>query len=77
MIPQYGKLYSIKEAAVILFGEITGRDSVVRLIKGGKLKCIEFPRMGGRGKNKKRLIPEAELDRFLREHFNGSLMSVQ
>jgi hypothetical protein len=32
--------------------------------------------MGGRGKNRKRLIPEAELDRFLRENFNGFLARV-
>jgi hypothetical protein len=72
MIPQLGKLYSIKEAAVIIFGEASGRDSVVRLIKRGKLKCIEFPQMGGRGKNKKRLVPEAEIDRFFKEHFKAS-----
>lgn len=68
MIPQLGKMYSIKEAAAIL--EV-GRDSVVRLIGRGKLKCVTYPQMGGRGKNRKRLIPEAEIDRFLRENFNG------
>jgi hypothetical protein len=73
MIPQIGKMYSIKEVAVILFGEVNGRDSVVRLIKRGELRCIEFPRMGGRGKNKKRLIPERELERFIREHSSGFL----
>ena len=66
MIPQLGKLYSVKEAAAIL--EV-GRDSVVRLIRRGKLRCITFPQMGGRGKNAKRMIPEAELDRFCREHY--------
>jgi excisionase family DNA binding protein len=70
MIPQFGKLHSIKEAAGILF---VGRDTVVRLIDRGKLRCVEFPRMGGRGKNKKRLIPEVEIERFLREHFNSPL----
>jgi excisionase family DNA binding protein len=74
MIPQFGKLYSIKEAAPLLGVE---RDSVSRLIRRGKLKCVELPQMGGRGKNKKRLIPEAEIDRFLRENFNGFLISVQ
>jgi excisionase family DNA binding protein len=73
MIPQYGKMYSIKEAAAMLW---VGRDSVVRLILRGKLKCVEFPQMGGRGKNKKRMIPEAELDRFFRDNCNGFLMSV-
>lgn len=75
MIPQFGKLYTIKEAAVILFGDITGRDSVIRLIKRGELKCVEFPRMGGRGKNKKRLIPEVEIERFLREHFGFPMVA--
>jgi hypothetical protein len=76
MIPQLGKMYSIKEAAVILFGETNSRDSVNRLIKRGKLKCVTFPQMGGRGKNKKRLIPEVEIERFLRENFNGFLGSL-
>jgi hypothetical protein len=40
------------------------------------LKCVTFPQMGGRGKNKKRLIPEAEIDRFLRENFSGFLRSI-
>jgi len=73
MIPQLGKLYSIKEVAGILD---VGRDSVVRLIRRGKLKCVEFPQMGGRGKNKKRLIPEAEIDRFFRENYGGCFLSV-
>jgi|HubBroStandDraft_2_1064218.scaffolds.fasta_scaffold787987_2 excisionase family DNA binding protein len=73
MIPQLGKLYSIKEAAAVL--EV-GRDSVVRLIDRGELKCIEFPLMGGHGKNRKRLIPEAELDRFFKANFNGFFRSI-
>ena len=76
MIPQLGKLYTVKETAVILFGEVNGRDSVIRLIKRGELKCVEFPVMGGRGKNKKRLIPAAEIDRFFKKHYGGSFMSV-
>jgi excisionase family DNA binding protein len=73
MIPQFGKLYTIKEAAARLD---IGRDSVVRLIARGKLKCVEFPRMGGRGKNRKRLIPEVEIERFLRDHFHGFPMAA-
>ena len=73
MIPQLGKMYSIKEVASVL--EI-GRDSVVRLIDRGKLKCLELPQMGGRGRNRKRLIPEAELDRFFKENFNGFFEST-
>lgn len=56
------KLYSIKEAAGIL---CLGRDSVVRLIQNGELECIPLPRMGGTGKNVKRLIREGALIRFL------------
>jgi excisionase family DNA binding protein len=70
MIPQLGKMYAIKEAAAILG---VGRDTVVRLIRSGQLKCVELPRTGGRGRNKKRLIPERELDRFVREHSSGFL----
>jgi excisionase family DNA binding protein len=56
------RLLAIKEAAFVLG---VGRDSVVRLIKRGKLECFEFPTMGGQGKNKKRMIPETEITRFL------------
>lgn len=75
MIPQFGKLYSIKEAAAIFEA---GRDTVVRWIERGELKCVEFPRAGGKGRNVSRRIPEAEIERFFKEHFgNGSyLMSV-
>jgi len=73
MIPQLGKMYSIKEVAAILG---VSRDAVVRLIERGKLKCVTFPQMGGRGKNRKRLIPEAEVERFLRENFSGFLRSI-
>jgi excisionase family DNA binding protein len=58
------RLLSIKEVAFLLG---VGRDSVVRLIKRGKLETFEFPTMGGRGKNKKRMIPEMEVMRFLEE----------
>jgi excisionase family DNA binding protein len=54
-------LLSIKEAA----GELSvGRDSVVRLIKNGELNSVEFPRMGGRGRNKKRMVDAEEIKRF-------------
>jgi excisionase family DNA binding protein len=58
----FEKMYSLKEAAGPLG---CSRDSVVRLIRGGHLRAVEFPRMGGRGKNVKRQIPESELQRFL------------
>jgi excisionase family DNA binding protein len=58
----FEKMYSLKEAAGPLG---CSRDSVVRLIRRGHLQAVEFPRMGGRGKNVKRQIPESELQRFL------------
>ena len=58
----FEKMYSLKEAAGPLG---CSRDSVVRLIHGGHLRAVEFPRMGGRGRNVKRQIPESELRRFL------------
>jgi len=58
----YGRLLSIKEVAAILG---VGRDTVVRLIKKGWLRCIEFPTMGGRGKNVRRLVPERYVREFI------------
>ena len=58
------RLLSVKEVAFFLG---VGRDSVVRLIKRGYLETFEYPTMGGRGKNKKRMIPEMEVARFLEE----------
>jgi len=57
-----GRLLSIKEVAGILG---LGRDSIVRLIRRGKLKALELPPMGGKGKNVKRLVSEKEVERFL------------
>lgn len=58
----FEKMYSLKEAAGPLG---CSRDSVARLVRGGHLRAVEFPRMGGRGLNVKRQIPESELKRFL------------
>lgn len=58
----FERLFSLKEAAGVLG---CSRDSVARLIRGGSLAAIEFPRMGGRGLNCKRQIQESELKRFL------------
>lgn len=44
-----------------------GRDSVRRLIDNGELEAFEFPKMGGRGKNVRRMIAEPELMRFLEQ----------
>jgi excisionase family DNA binding protein len=54
-------LRSVKEVAGMLG---IGRDSVVRLIRRGHLKAVEFPPMGGRGKNKKRMVDDDEVGRF-------------
>jgi len=55
-------LLSIKEAA----GELSvSRDSVVRLVDNGELQAVEFPKMGGRGKNRKRMIEDDEIKRFM------------
>jgi excisionase family DNA binding protein len=58
----FEKMYTPKEAG----GPLNcSRDSVVRLIHNGSLGAVEFPKMGGRGTNVKRLIPESEIKRFL------------
>jgi excisionase family DNA binding protein len=54
-------LRSVKEAA----GDLAvSRDSVVRLIRNGRLKAVEFPQMGGTGRNVKRMIDDDEIERF-------------
>ena len=61
-------LLSIKEVA----GELgVGRDSVVRLIHRGELPCIEFPRMGGTGRNVKRMVEQVDLERFKQRRRKG------
>lgn len=61
-------LLSIKEAAGRLG---VGRDSVVRLIRNGKLPCVEFPIMGGKGKNKKIEVDDKDIDGFIQRHRKG------
>ena len=52
---------SIKETA----GErALGRDSIGRLIDNGELDAIEFPKMGGKGLNRKRMVDDEEIKRF-------------
>jgi excisionase family DNA binding protein len=58
----FEKMYTIKEATVPLG---CSRDSVVRLIQRGQLEAVQFPRMGGTGKNKCRRISESAMRRFL------------
>ena len=58
----FEKLLSIKEVADAL---AVSRDSVSRLVRRGELKAVEFPRMGGRGRNVKRQIRIGEVRRFL------------
>lgn len=57
-------LLSIKEVA----GRLSvGRDSVARLMDRGELQAVEFPRMGGQGKNRKRMVEDTEIERFKEE----------
>jgi len=58
----FEKMYSPKEAAGVL---ACSRDSVVRLMNRGEIEFVEFPRMGGRGMNRKRLVLESGIKRFL------------
>jgi len=54
-------LRSRKEAA----GELgVSPDSITRLIRRGHLKAVEFPRMGGAGRNVKRMVDDEEIRRF-------------
>ena len=57
----FEKMYSPKEVAGVM---ACSRDSVVRLMDRGELEFVEFPRMGGRGTNRKRLVPESGIKRF-------------
>jgi len=64
----FEKMYSPKEAS----GPLNcSRDSVVRLIRNGALRAVEFPRMGGRGMNVRRMVPESEIRRFLERNRAG------
>jgi transposase len=57
-----GRLFAIKEAAGILG---VSRDSVGRLLNNGELECFDFPKMGGAGKNRKRMATERGIIRFM------------
>jgi len=58
----FEKMFSVKEVAGILG---VSRDSVVRLVRRGYLKCLVLPQMGGRGRNPGRRFREGEVRRFL------------
>lgn len=58
----FEKMFSVKEAAGVLG---VSRDAVVRLIKGGHLRSVSLPRMGGRGRNCSHRIQESELRNFI------------
>jgi len=62
VIPQFEKMYSPKEAAGVLS---CSRDSVVRMMNRGDLDYVQLPKMGGRGKNVKRLVRHSVLVLFL------------
>ena len=54
-------LLSRKEAG----GELgISPDAVTRLTKNGHLNAVVLPKMGGTGKNKKRMYEREEIDRF-------------
>jgi transposase len=54
-------LRSRKEAAGALG---MSPDSVTRLVNNGELQAIVFPRMGGKGRNRKLMIDDEEIKRF-------------
>ena len=58
----FEKMLCVKEVAGILG---VSRDSVVRLVRRGHLRCVVFPQMGGRGRNPGRRFREGEVQRFL------------
>jgi excisionase family DNA binding protein len=62
MLEEYGRFYTVFEVASKLN---ISRDAVMRLIHNGELKALKYPRMGGRGKNSKRMIAEVDLKRFI------------
>ena len=67
-VPVAEKMFSVKEAAGYLG---VARDSVVRLIRRGRLRAVKFPVMGGRGQNVTWRIPSEELARFIKENLGG------
>jgi excisionase family DNA binding protein len=58
-----GKMYSVKEVAGMLG---VGRDTVMRLIRRGRLKAVKLPICGGRGKNVTYRVSEGDIGDFLR-----------
>jgi excisionase family DNA binding protein len=58
----FEKMMSVKEVAGCLG---ISRDSVVRLINGGYLVAVRFPRMGGRGHNVGTRVSESEVKSFI------------
>ena len=57
-----GKMYSVKEVAGMLG---VGRDTVMRLIRRGRLKAVKLPVCGGRGRNVMYRISEGDIGAFL------------
>jgi excisionase family DNA binding protein len=62
-------MYSVKETAAMLG---VHRSSVERLIRMGALRAIKFPRMGGRGRNFMRRIPESAIAEFKGRYCNAA-----
>ena len=64
----FGEMVSVKEAAGLLG---CSRDSVVRMIRCGKLRAVKFPTLGGRGLHITWRILKGEIEPFLRENTTG------
>jgi len=62
MVPNE-KMYSVKEVAGMLG---VGRDTVMRLIRRGRLRALKLPVCGGRGRNVTYRVSEGDVGEFLR-----------
>jgi excisionase family DNA binding protein len=58
-----GKMYSVKEVAGMLG---VGRDTVMRLIRRGRLRAVKLPVCGGRGRNVTYRVSDGDIGDFLR-----------
>jgi excisionase family DNA binding protein len=59
------RFYTIYETAAILN---VSRDQVDRAIKKGELPALKWPRLGGKGRNVKKMILGSDLIRFIENH---------
>jgi len=59
------RFYSIYETAAIFN---VSRDQVVRAVDSGKLPAMKWPKLGGKGRNVKKMILGSDLIRFIESH---------